>query len=180
MWRWGEMCMNDKVKQMIYCALFAGIVAIMAQIKIDLVGIIPITMQTLGIYLMAIVLKPRYAFLAALVYVLMGAIGLPVFAGFTGGMGILVGPTGGYIFSFPIVAFVISYCFTIKDNILFKVLAMLIGTAICYTIGTAWFMYSNQSGLWQSLVWCVFPFLIGDAIKITASILFSNRMKQKK
>lgn len=172
--------MNDKVKQMIYCALFAGIIAILAQIKIDLVGIVPITMQTLGVYLMATVLKPKYAFLSALVYVLMGAIGLPVFSGFTGGMGILAGPTGGYIFSFPLVAFTISYCLAIKDNIVFKVVAMLLGTVICYTIGTAWFMYSSQNGLWVSLTWCVFPFLIGDAIKIIAAILFSHRIKQKK
>lgn len=170
--------MNDNVKQMIYCALFAGIVAILAQVKIDLVGIVPITMQTLGIYLIGSILKPKYAFLAALVYVLMGAIGLPVFAGFTGGMGIVVGPTGGYIFSFPIMAFVISYMVTIKKDTVFKLLAMLVGTAVCYTIGTAWFMYSTQNTLWVSLTWCVFPFLIGDAIKIVAATFFSNRIKQ--
>lgn len=172
--------MNDKVKQMMYCALFAGIIAIMAQIKIDLVGIVPITMQTLGIYIMATVLKPKYAFLSALVYVLMGAIGLPVFAGFTGGMGVVAGPTGGYIFSFPIVAFVISYILTKKENAVAKVGAMVIGTAICYTIGTAWFMYSSQNGLWVSLTWCVFPFLIGDALKIIVATVFSYRIKQKK
>lgn len=171
--------MNDKVRQMIYCALFAGIIAIMAQIKIELT-IVPITMQTLGIYLMATVLKPKYAFLSALVYILMGAIGLPVFTGFTGGIGVLVGPTGGYIFSFPLVAYAISFCLTNTTTTICKWLGMILGTVICYTIGTAWFMYSSQNGLWVSLTWCVFPFLMGDAIKIIAATLFSNRIKQKK
>ena len=172
--------MKDNVKQMVYCALLAGIIAILAQVKIDLVGIVPITMQTLGIYLVGSILKPKYALLASLVYVLMGAVGLPVFAGFTGGLGVIVGPTGGYIFSFPIMAVVISYMLTIKKSTLYKVIAMCLGTIVCYAIGTAWFMYSTQNTLWVSLTLCVFPFLIGDAIKVVAATFLSNRIKQNK
>lgn len=172
--------MNNNVKQMVKCALLVGVVAILAQIKIDIVGFVPITMQTLGIYLVASILNPKYAFLAALVYVLSGAIGLPVFAGFTGGIGVLVGPTGGYLFSLPMMAYVISAILSFKKNTNYKIIAMVIGTLVCYIMGTAWFMYSTENTLMAALAWCVYPFLIGDILKVIVAIFFSNRINRIK
>ena len=100
--------MNPKVKNMIYCSMFACIIAILAQIKIDLPSLVPITLQTLGIYLISCYLKPKLAFISTVVYLFMGIIGLPVFTGFKGGIGVLLGPTGGYIFSFPIMVSITS------------------------------------------------------------------------
>ncbi|WRK51939.1 biotin transporter BioY [Coprobacillaceae bacterium CR2/5/TPMF4] len=76
--------MNTKVKNMLYCALFACLIAILAQIQIALPTLVPITLQTLGVYLVSLLLKPKLAFISTLVYVFMGAIGLPVFGGFSG------------------------------------------------------------------------------------------------
>ena len=100
--------MNTKVKNMLYCALFACLIAILAQIQIALPTLVPITLQTLGVYLVSLLLKPKLAFISTLVYVFMGTIGLPVFGGFSGGLASLLGPSGGYIFSFPIMALVIA------------------------------------------------------------------------
>lgn len=157
--------------------MFACIIAILAQIQIALPSLVPITLQTLGIYLVAMILKPKSAFTSSLIYILMGAIGLPVFAGFSGGIGILLGPTGGYIYSFPIIALIIS--FLNNDHLSTKLTALIIATAVCYCIGTLWFMYINQSSLLAALSLCVLPFIPGDLIKIVAAIILSNKIKLK-
>lgn len=158
--------------------MFACIIAILAQIQIALPSLVPITLQTLGIYLAAMILKPKLAFTSSLIYILMGAIGLPVFAGFSGGIGIILGPTGGYIYSFPIIALIIS--FLNKNNYLStKLLALVIATSVCYGIGTLWFMYISQSSLLSALSLCVIPFIPGDIIKIVAAIILSNKIKLK-
>ena len=169
--------MNLKVKNMIYCSMFACIIVILAQVQITLPSLVPLTLQTLGIYLTAILLKPRLALITSLVYVLMGAIGLPVFTGFSGGIGILLGPTGGYIYSFPLMALIISMVINHHTTVLFKIIAMILGTLICYLIGTLWFMYVMQMSLVPSLIACVLPFLPGDAIKIIIAAFLSNKLK---
>lgn len=157
--------------------MFACIIAILAQVQITLPSLVPLTLQTLGIYLTAILLKPRLALITSLVYVLMGAIGLPVFTGFSGGIGILLGPTGGYIYSFPLMALIISIVINHHTTVLFKIIAMILGTLICYLIGTLWFMYVMQMSLVPSLIACVLPFLPGDAIKIIIAAFLSNKLK---
>lgn len=158
--------------------MFACIIAILAQIQIALPSLVPITLQTLGIYLTAMILKPKLAFTSSLIYILMGAIGLPVFAGFSGGIGILLGPTGGYIYSFPIMALIISF-FNKNEDLLTKLLALTLGTIICYSIGTLWFMYINQASLISAISLCVIPFIPGDIVKIIVTIILSNKIKLK-
>ena len=89
-------------------ALAACLLALFSQIKIDLPGYVPLTLQTFMVYVIALTFKPNNAFTACFVYLCMGAIGLPVFAGFHGGISSLVSYTGGYLFAFPIMAYVIS------------------------------------------------------------------------
>lgn len=163
---------------MTYCAVSACILAIMAQFCISLPSLVPITMQTLGIYLMGLILKPKLAFISSFVYLLMGAIGLPVFSGFTGGISSLVGPAGGYIFSFPLVALIISIIVDKKDSWGIKVIALIIGTIICYSIGTLWFIYVTKASLVSALAICVIPFLLGDSIKIVISLILSSKLKR--
>ena len=120
--------------------MFACITAILAQIRFTLPSLVPITLQTLGIYLIGLVLKPKIAFISSLIYILMGAIGLPVYSGFSAGLSTILGPTGGYIFSFPITALIISYLVHYRSTTIFKFGALILGTIICYLIGTLWFM----------------------------------------
>ena len=157
--------------------MFACIISLLAQIKIDLPSLVPITLQTLGIYLASCILKPKLAFSASLVYVLLGAIGLPVFSGFNGGLSSLLGPSGGYIFSFPITALVISLIVNNRCSTILKIIAMIIGTFICYFIGTVWFMYVTKNTLLSSLMMCVVPFIPGDLIKIAIASILSKKIK---
>lgn len=171
--------MNTKIKNMLYCALFACLVTILAQIQIALPTLVPINLQTLGIYLVSLLLKPKLAFISILVYVFMGAIGLPVFSGFSGGLASILGPSGGYIFGFPIMALVTSLIVKRNQKLLFKIIALIIGTAVCYLIGTLWFIYTTNTSLVSALTMCVIPFLPGDTLKIIISIILTNRLNNK-
>ena len=164
---------------MLYCSLFACLMAILAQLQISLPTLVPITMQTLGVYIIGAVLKPKLALISTLVYVLMGAIGLPVFGGFSGGIASLLGPSGGFIFSFPIMALSISLIISRQKSILAQIIAMIIGTAVCYFIGTLWFMYVTDAHLISALTMCVIPFLPGDTLKIIIALIISNRLTKK-
>ena len=136
---------------MLYCALFACLIAILAQIQIALPTLVPITLQTLGVYLVSLLLKPKLAFISTLVYVFMGASGLPVFGGFSGGLASLL-----------IMALVIALIVKRNEKLSFKIIALIIGTAVCYLIGTLWFIYVTNTSLIPALTMCVIPFLPGD------------------
>lgn len=172
--------MNKKVSMMTRCALCTCMLCIVAQIVITLPTMIPITLQTFGLYLIALSLNPKESFIICLLYVIIGAIGLPVFSGFGGGLGSLLGPAGGYIYSFPIMALVIGCVSRIngKSNIV-SVLACVSGTVVCYSIGTLWFMYVTQNSFIAALTYCVFPFLLGDAIKIGIAQIISRKLVGK-
>lgn len=159
--------------------MFACIVALLAQIKIDLPGLVPITLQTLGIYIIACSLTPKLAVITTIVYVIMGSIGLPVFTGFRGDLSSLFGPTGGYIFSFPITSLIISIIINNKNSIIRKIIAMIVGTAVCYLIGTIWFIYVTNNTIITALTVCVIPFIFGDIIKIAIASTLSAKIKTK-
>ncbi|RHM60729.1 MULTISPECIES: biotin transporter BioY [Coprobacillaceae] len=167
--------MNFKVKEICYCALMVCLLALLSQIKIDLPGYVPITLQTLAVYLLSLVLTPQEAFFTCFVYLLMGAIGLPVFAGFHGGIASLVGYTGGYLFAFPIMAMLISYLSRKYSSYI----ACFIGSLVCYIIGTAWFMLLTKMALGPSLMMCVIPFIPGDFVKILISVMIYNKIKDR-
>lgn len=127
-----------KLRMMMTTALFAAIIAVLAQITVPL-PLVPITGQTLAIGLAATILGAKYGTITVLVYLMMGAIGLPVYQQMTGGLGILFGPTGGFLFSFIPTTFLIGYYlerfgFTIRHAIT----ANLIGTFLSLCIGTIW------------------------------------------
>lgn len=150
-----------KVKDLVYCALGACLIAVAAQITITLpITIVPVTLQTFMIYLLGLIYAPKKAMLTAVIYLILGAVGLPVFAGMSGGFTALVSPSGGYLLSYPLMIAVISLL--TKQ----KYLGMILGTMVCYGIGTIWFMFITKMDLMASLTMCVIPFLLGDTLKI--------------
>ncbi len=100
--------MQNDTKVLSRSAVFIALMMIGAQISIPLPSLVPISLQTLAIYMCALMCEKKHALLITLVYVFMGAIGLPVFAGFTGGASHVFGPAGGFIFGFPVMAFIVS------------------------------------------------------------------------
>ena len=164
------------VKDLVLTAMFSALIAVCSIISIP-VGQVPVTLQTFAVSFAAAMLGWKRGTLSVLVYILLGAVGLPVFAGLKGGVGVLAGPTGGYIVGFILTAFVIGYIAEKSER---KALplsaAMIAGVLLCYAVGTVWFMVVTHTGLAASLMLCVVPFLLFDAVKIAAAVLLSNRL----
>lgn len=168
-------------KDMVYIAMFACLMAICAWISIP--GQIPFTLQTMGVFLAVGLLGGRRGTLAILVYVLMGAIGLPVFSGFAGGFGKLLGATGGYIVGFLFSALIMWAMEAIPGKKKWVLpLSMVLGLLACYAFGTAWFLvvYTKSKGaisLAAVLGMCVIPYIIPDAIKIACALMLTKILK---
>lgn len=171
-----------KTYDMVYIALFAVLIAICAWISIPTV--IPFTMQTFAIFLTVGVLGGRKGTAAILIYILLGLVGVPVFSGFRGGIGVLFGNTGGYIWGFLFAALMMWGMERLggkKPWVL--ALSMLFGMVVYNAFGTGWFLilYAKNSGsigLMAVLGWCVFPFLIPDIIKISLAWVLSKRLRK--
>lgn len=159
----------------------AAVMAVCSWIAIP--AAVPFTMQTFGVFLTVGLLGGRNGTISVLVYLLLGAVGLPVFSGFTGGIGHMLGPTGGYIIGFVFSAqimWLFERVFGRNRKIL--VLSMIAGILVCYAFGTAWFMilYTKESGsigLMTALTWCVFPYMIPDALKILLAADLTRRLR---
>ena len=165
---------------MAYIALFAVMIVVCSWISIP--ATVPFTLQTFGVFLAVGVLGGKRGTLAVLVYLLLGMVGLPVFAGFSGGMGCLLGSTGGYIVGFlfsALVMWAMERFLGKKPWVL--ALSMVLGLIVCYAFGTVWFMqvYAKTTGaigLWTALGWCVFPYIIPDLVKIVLAMVLCKRL----
>lgn len=171
------------VRKMVYIALCAALMAICSWISIP--TSIPFTLQTFGVCVTVGLLGTQAGFLSVLIYILLGAVGLPVFAGFSGGMGALLGTTGGYIVGFLFTALAVGLMTgKFGRSIPVMAVAMVIGIALCYAFGTAWFMYvyagtSGPIGLMTALGWCVIPYIIPDCCKIALAIVLIKRLEKQ-
>ena len=143
---------------------------------------VPFTLQTFAVCLIAALLGLRRGLWSVGCYILLGAVGVPVFSGFRGGFGVLLGSTGGYIAGFLFTALVIGLALRNREATLPRLLvSMSLGVLLCYAFGTAWFMavYARGTGplsLGTALSWCVLPYLIPDAVKITMAALLARRL----
>ena len=161
------------VQEVCSIGLFAAIIAVCAQISIPMPYGVPMTLQTFAIPLAGVVLGAKNGMIAALVYVLLGMVGVPVFAGFTGGIGIVFGRTGGFILAFPFMAFAAGVGAK-KDNLAWLVLWLTIGAVVLYTVGMLVFSLVAPAALWVSFTLVVVPFLPTEVIKIVLVILFGK------
>ncbi len=169
--------MKIKTREMVYCALFAALTAVFSQIVIP-IGLVPINLATLSVLLCGAVLGKKYGSLSIFIYVVLGAVGVPVFASFKGGLSVLAGPTGGYILGYIAMAFLTGLGFEKYEKMLSRVLMMVLATLVCYTFGTAWFMISAKADFVYSLFTCVLPFLPFDAVKIAICYIAADRIRK--
>ena len=164
------------VKDMVITAMFAALTAVCSILSIP-VGEVPVTLQTFAVCLSAAMLGWKRGTLSVLIYILLGAAGVPIFAGMKGGFGVLAGPTGGYIVGFLLTALMIGLAAErFGRKALPLALAMSCGVLICYAVGTIWFMIVTKMSLGESLMLCVVPFLLPDAVKIAAAALLTGRL----
>ena len=172
--------MKFRTKDLCYIALMAVLIAVCSWISIQTV--VPFTLQTFAVFCALELLGGARGTMAVAVYLLLGAVGVPVFAGFTGGLGILLGTTGGYLLGFLLTGLVYWLFERLGRSLWLRVAALLIGLVLCYAFGTLWFVevYSRANGplsVMTALGWCVLPFLLPDGVKLALALLLSVRLR---
>ena len=174
-----------KTLDMVYIAIGAALIAVCSMISIPTV--VPFTLQTFAVFTVLSLLDGKRGTLSVVVYILMGAVGLPVFSGFKGGIGVLFGNTGGYILGFVFMGLIYMLLLTLSGKnsghkLLTEAAVLLLGLLVCYAFGTAWFMVlylktTGEVGLRTVLSWCVFPFIIPDLLKLAIALFISRRVR---
>lgn len=155
---------KSTTKSYVLAALFAALTAVLAQIQLP-IGPVPFNLAFFGMFLAGMLLPPLWAASSALLYVLLGLVGIPVFAGFQGGPAVLLGNTGGYLAGYLFVALCTSIAQHRSGRLPAVAAGMLAGVTICYAFGTAWFMALSGASLQAALGWCVLPFIVPDLCK---------------
>lgn len=162
-----------KLKRSIFTALLAAMLCILAPLAVPIGGI-PMSLSMFGVALIAMLADRRCALMAIILYVGLGAVGLPVFAGFTGGAHVLVGPTGGYLFGYiPMTLAIGTACDKIDGRNVrstLKLLAgLLAGLCFCYFFGAAWFAVVSDMSFGEAFLVAIVPFIAVDLIELVAA-----------
>ena len=162
---------STSVKNLVLTGMFTAVICVLSQISIPTQPI-PFTLALFAIFLTGALLPPRAAFLSALVYLLLGAFGLPIFAGFKGGIHVLTGMTGGYLMAYPFMSFLTSFLANHfkKWKLLSLASGMILSLILCYFIGTLWFAFVSDTSFSYALTLCVFPFIPFDLLKIILAL----------
>lgn len=173
---------NKKTTQIIYIGMFVALMAICSWICIPTA--VPVTLQTFAVFAAISILGLKNSVTAILVYIILGIVGVPVFAGFRGGVGALFSPTGGYVIGFigtAIVSGVLINKFGKKQWVMF--FSMAAGLLVCYIFGTAWILlfYADGisvAGITAVMYYCVIPFVVPDIVKIILAIILDKKVSR--
>ena len=179
---------SAQIRAAVLCGLFAAFTAVFSQISLP-IGPVPISCSLIAVYLAGLFLPVKTAALSQLVYLLLGIVGVPVFAGFQSGAARLAGPTGGYLLVFPVIALILSLAMVIYDKKLARkplaaraayiVGAMLVSLIVCYAAGTAWFTVFSGSTFQKALSLTVVPFIAGDIAKIVLCTVITLSARER-
>lgn len=168
---------------MAYVGIFAAIIAVCSWISVPLT--IPVTLQTMAVCVTAGLLGMKRGVLTVAVYLLIGLVGVPVFSNFSAGVGRLMGPTGGYLIGFIFTALIVGAATELLgDKIWVYAISMIVGIAVLYAFGTAWYVIVYNRGnadavtVGSALAMCVVPFIIPDLIKISLATFFCTSLKK--
>ena len=171
---------NAKIFDLVTVAFAAALIAVCSWISIPMA--VPFTLQTFAICCVLPLFGGKRGSAAVLLYLLLGLVGVPVFAGFNAGPGVLLGATGGYLLGFLLMGLMFWLLIRLLgERTWVQLLALLLGMAAVYAFGTAWFMvvYARATGpvgLLTALSWCVFPFIVPDLLKLVLALTLSKRL----
>lgn len=170
---------HTKTRLQVLCALFAAFCAVCAQLTIPIQPV-PITLGTFAVLLAGGFLGARYGLISLCIYILLGIVGVPVFAMMRGGLSVLGGPTGGFIIGYLPMVFITGYMIE-KMGATFKnaLLATFCGTIGCYIFGIGWFVILTGKALGAAFMLCMYPFIPGDLLKVVLASLIVSRYKKK-
>jgi biotin transport system substrate-specific component len=168
---------QTSTRSLVFASLMAALIAAGAFLVIPIAPV-PIVLQNLFVLLAGLLLGSRWAAASVAIYLLAGACGLPVFAGGSGGLGHLVGPRGGYLFGFLIAAFLVGFIAErSKQRLVPEILGMILGSIAIYATGVPWLMMMLGLSPHKALAVGMYPFLIGDALKIAAAIPIARGLR---
>nr|MBQ8252009.1 biotin transporter BioY [Lachnospiraceae bacterium] len=156
--------------ELVLIALMAAVLCIVGPVTIP-VGVVPVSTVIVVLYLITYILGTWRAALSCLIYLCIGMIGLPVFAGYSAGPAVLFGPTGGYLIGYLLLIVCSGLCIGRSGKKLFHLIGMMAGLFGCYSVGTAWLMWQSELSLLQAVMTGVMPFVIFDLFKIGAALL---------
>lgn len=167
------------IQQLAVIGVMTAVICILAPLSIP-IGVVPISFTNLAVYIALYVLGVKKGTISYLVYLCIGLVGVPVFSGFTSGPGKLFGPTGGYLIGFILMA-VIAGIFIDKftDKMYLCFLGMVLGTAVCYLLGTLWLAYQGGMSFQAALAAGVLPFIPGDLAKIVIAMLIGPQIRKQ-
>ena len=179
----GTAIRSFKAKQLTVTALFAAIICVAAPVSIPGPAI-PLSLATLAVMIAGALLGPVRSSAAVSLYLVIGSVGIPVFAGFKGGFAVLAGPTGGYLAGYIALAFICGMCRIIPARSTTGSASILtalcvLGTIVLYTLGTIWYCIISGSTPASALIICVVPFLPGDALKIALCVTFVVTIRRR-
>lgn len=162
-------------------ALVTAITCILAPLSIPIViSPVPVTLTNLVLYLSLYILKTRKALISYLIYLMLGLVGLPVFSGFSGGLGKLAGPTGGYLVGFIFMILVAGPLVErARGKIWLQIAGLILGTAVCYAFGTVWLAVQMKISIPAGLAMGVLPYLPGDGAKIILAALTGQEIAKR-
>ena len=170
---------TSKAYSMTSIALMAAVICVVGPFTLP-IGPVPISLAPLAIFLSVYILGTKKGTLALLIYLLIGAVGVPVFSGFTGGIGKLAGPTGGYLIGYILMALIAGwFIHRFYDKVVIQFLGMVLGLAVLYAFGTAWLAYSAGMTFGAALAVGVLPFIVFDLIKIVIAIALGRAVRSR-
>ena len=179
------MMRNINTKELVEIALFAAVLCVIAPFAVPVpVSPVPLSLATFIVYLAAVLLGAKQSAWCVLIYLLLGMVGLPVFSGFSGGIGVLFGPTGGYLIGYLPCVWIVGRMAEAKvfsgRQFLKHVLAMFLGTLACYVFGTIWFLFvmGGSYTVAQAILVCVVPYLAFDFVKILVAAGITETIKK--
>lgn len=158
-----EIKFKGKTQELVMIGIFAAILVVLSQISIPLPSGVPVTMQTFAVILCGYVLGARLGAISVIVYIALGAIGLPVYAGFSGGIGALIGPAGGFFWGFIIMAVICGFAIKSKNKV-FVIILGCISIIPCHLLGIIQFSLVTNQGFGASFLIASAPFLIKDVV----------------
>lgn len=166
------------VYQITFMALMTAVICVLGPIAIP-IGPVPISLTNLVVYFTVYVLGTKAGMGSYCLYLLLGAIGLPVFSGYAGGLGKIAGPTGGYLIGFVAMALIGGVIMQKTNrNLIPTMLGWVLGTIVAYAFGTGWFVYVTHASVTYALSVAVFPFIIGDLMKIVIGTLVAKEVRK--
>lgn len=171
---------NQKIrtKQMVLIALMTAVTCVLGPLSIPLpFSPVPISLTNFAIFLAIFILGMKNGTISFIIYLLLGAVGVPVFSSFRGGFQVLAGPTGGYLIGFIFLALIMGFALDHFDRKLVPtIIGMIIGMAVCYAFGTVWLAKLLSLSFKEGLMMGVIPYLAGDAAKIIIAAIVGPKL----